>query len=550
MMLRTRVVSMILLFLLITGCGEEEAIQQTGTDQAVPHLKKQGTATQLIVDGKPFLMLAGEVGNSTASDPDYIRPFWDKFQRINMNTVLAPVYWNLVEPEEGTYNFAEVDSLIVNARKHNLKLVLLWFGSWKNSMSCYTPGWVKTDQERFPRARTRSGRGLEILTPFSVENRNADKRAFVALMKHIKEFDRQHHTVVMMQVENEIGMIPEARDYSDPANRAYSDPVPEKLISYLNDHRDNLIPEFREIWRRTGFNAEGTWTEVFGRGVQTDEIFMAWHFSRYVEEIAGAGKEVYPLPVYVNAALIREGEQPGEYPSAGPLPHLMDVWRAGAPSIDFLSPDIYFPNFAEWCRKYHRSGNPLFIPEAGRGSASVAHVFYAIGQHDAMGFSPFSIEDLDPETHRLPESYDVLGQLSSLILQHQGQGTMAGVLLRDDKRKVSVNLGEYTFNISHHFSLPWSQAEEYETWPRTGAIIIERSPHEFIVGGTGVVMTFQPSTPGDPIAGIEWIEEGEYIDGKWVPGRRMNGDQSHQGRHLSIPFGQHNIQHIKLYRYE
>src|SRR5690606_9775274 len=259
---------------------------------------------------------------------------------------------------------------------HGLRLVLLWFGTWKNCMSCYVPAWVKADQGRFPRVQGRDGRGVEILSPFSEENVRADADAFRALMRRLRQVDRGH-TVIMVQVENEIGMIPEARDHSETATRLYQGAVPSELTAYLGERGVELASEVRERWERHGRRMEGSWEEVFGPGLETEEIFMAWHFARYVERVASEGKEELPLPMFVNAALIRPGYLPGQYSSGGPLPHLIDIWRAGAPSIDFLAPDIYFHNFVEWCRRYDAAGNPLFIPETRREAGHAAYAFYA-----------------------------------------------------------------------------------------------------------------------------------------------------------------------------
>jgi len=517
----------------------------------IPHLRKHETATQLIVDDKPFLILGGELGNSSASSLDYMKPIWSKLVNMNLNTVLAPLYWDLIEPEEGRFDLTLVDGLIQDARHYNLRLVLLWFASWKNSMSCYAPTWVKTNQDRFPRAQNKDGNGMEILSAFSDENRKADARAFTALMRHIREVDGQEHTVIMVQVENEIGMIPDARDHSIMANNLFNKPVPKELMDYLQKHKDTLIPEFHKVWQAGGFKTAGTWEEIFGKGLGTDEIFMAWHYACYVNHIVELGKAEYPLPMFVNAALIRPNYKPGQYPSAGPLPHLMDVWRAGGPLIDFLSPDIYFPNFAEWCQKYQRCGNPLFIPEAVRGSESAVNVFYAVGQHDAIGFCPFSIESVsDPENNPIAKSYEVLSQLAPLILENQGKGTMTGVLLDKDNQTQQIQLGNYVLNVSHDYTWAWSSgAKESKQWPRVGGLMISVEPDEYVIAGTGIIVTFTPNSPGGPITGIASIQEGKYIDGRWIGGRWMNGDQSHQGRHLRLPPDNFGIQRIKLYRY-
>lgn len=521
--------------------------QQTSDEH--PHLRKQGSATQLIIDGKPFLMLGGESGNSSASDMEYLNPYWKNFKAMNLNTLLVPVYWELVEPVEGKYDFSLVDSVIVAARDHDMRLVLLWFGSWKNSMSCYAPYWVKKDQQRFPRARDNEGRALEILSPFHDESRDADARAFAALMKHIRSVDGQAHTVIMVQVENEIGMIPDARDYSENANIAFKKQVPPELMKYLEQNRDSLIPEFRQMWQRTNFKSSGTWEEVFGQGLHTDEIFMAWYFARYTNEVAKAAKELYPLPMYVNAALIRPNYKPGQYPSAGPLPHLMDVWRAAAPQIDFLAPDIYFRSFVEWCEKYDRSGNPLFIPEVGNNQ-SPANAFYAFAKHNAMGYSPFAIESLDhPESNPLSKAYDVLTQLEPLILVNQGKEKMMGVLLDSTHHKTQISLGDYRFNVRHEYTWSYAEKSEGET-PRVGGMIIMLARDEFLIAGTGIIVTFETQVNDGSIAGIASIDEGHFVNGNWIPGRRMNGDQSHQGRHLHLPGRTYGIQKVKLYTYK
>ena len=235
----------------------------TGTSTAIPHLRKQGTATQLLVDGKPFLMLAGELRNSNSSSPEYLKPIWPRMVAMHLNTVLSAVQWELIEPQEGKFDFALVDSQIQDAQTYNLRLVFLWFGSWKNGVSSYIPAWVKTNQERFPRVQDKDGKGIETLSTLSTANRDADARAFAALMRHIKEVDT-YHRVVMMQVENEVGVLGDSRDRCAAANQAFAAPVPKELLDYIGSHKDTLHPLLRKAWEAAGSKISGTWEEIFG----------------------------------------------------------------------------------------------------------------------------------------------------------------------------------------------------------------------------------------------------------------------------------------------
>ncbi|MFZ0454015.1 MAG: DUF5597 domain-containing protein [Ignavibacteriaceae bacterium] len=541
----------------------------------IPHLKEQGNTVQLIVNGKPFLMLAGETGNSSASDLNYMNKIWPKIVKMHLNTLVVPVYWELIEPKEGKFDFTLVDSIITAARKYNIKLVFLWFGTWKNSMSCYVPLWIKADEERFPRTRGKSdstsvegnysadGKAEEILTPFNTTNRNTDANAFSNLMEHIREIDEKEQTVVLVQVENEIGMIPDARDYCKSANEAFSADVPEEFINYLSVKKSKLNPFLYDLWEKNGFKTKGSWEEIFGKSLNTDEIFMAWNYAKYANYVAEAGKKEYPLPMYVNAALIRPGYKPGQYPSGGPLPHLMDIWKAAAPDIDFLTPDIYFQNFAEWVAKFDipvsnpgEMFNQFFIPEAGNNQ-SIANAYYAFAQHNVMGYSPFSIESLpDPSDNQVSKGYDVLAQLTPLILSNQGKGTMAGVILDSAGQKAEIKLGDYIFVVNHEYSWSYAPKTEGEN-PRYGGMIIMVSPDEYYVAGRGMVITFRSASNDDKIVGIGSDDEGKFVDlaagqagGKWIPGLRLNGDQTHQGRHIDLPGNTFSIQKVRLYKYK
>ncbi len=516
---------------------------------AQPKLVRNQNTVQLIVHNKPHLILGGELGNSSASSNEYMRPIWPKLKQMNLNTVIAPVYWELMEPTEGQFNFSLVDSLIENARTNGMKLVLLWFGAWKNSMSCYAPTWVKTNTSKFPRALDKNGIKQEILTPFNQKNLDADKKAFVNLMQHIKQTDSKENTVIAVQVENEIGMLPDARSHDEAANASFNGPVPDAFINYLKKNKSGLLPELKSIWESNGYKTSGNWEAIFGKGLSTDEIFMAWYYAKFANEIAAGGKAVYDLPMYVNAALNRAGWKPGQYPSAGPLPHILDVWKAAAPSIDIFAPDFYNPDFKHWCDLYARNLNPLFIPEIRFENGIDAKAFFAFGNYNCLSFSPFSIESTNhPEEEPIAKAYAILKQITPLITAYQPQENVRGFLLSKDSSTQQITLGYYRLTIKHDYTLGWSPEAKNDLWPLTGCIIISVAPGEFYVAGTGAVITVELTVAGKR-AGILSIDEGRFENEKWTAGRRMNGDQDHQGRHVRIPVNEYSIQHVKMYTY-
>ena len=495
--------------------------QPTGwAKNEIPHLVRQGMAVQLIVDGEPFVMLAGELHNSTASSMTYMEPMWDKLVALNLNTVLATVTWELVEPQEGRFDFALVDGLIAGARKHDLKLVLLWFGSWKNGVSSYIPTWVKQDLKRFPRAQGTSGNNKLVLSPMHDASCQADAKAFAALMGHLRKVDGRKHTVVMVQVENEVGLMPESRDRSPVAEVAFAAEVPAELLAYLKAHKGELLPEVKGLWASTNYRESGTWTEVFGDTIWTDELFMAWHMARYIGKVAQAGKVEYPLPIYANAWLVQNDQQkPGDYPSGGPVSRVMDIWRAGAAQIDFLAPDIYLTDFKAVCARYVRSGNPLMIPEARQGPEAARNVFWAVAEHDAMCFAPFGIEDIDV-THPLVASYRVLHELMPLIAEHHGTARMAGVLQQDPSEEgAEIVVGAYRANIRYNRNAKDQTDMAY-------GLIINIAPNEYLIAGNWFEVNFTPVTPGPSHAGILQVWEGHYEEGRWTPGRCLNGDET------------------------
>lgn len=544
-----------------------------------PHLKKQGSATQLIVDQSPFLVLGGELGNSSAASPEDIERIFPKLQRMGLNTVLVPAYWDLTEPEEGKFDFSLTDKVILQARENNMKVVFLWFGAWKNSMSCYAPLWFKQDSQKYPRARTQAGKPLEIASAFSENVYQADSRAFSRWLQHIAEIDNAEGTVIMVQIQNEIGMLEDARDYAEVANEHFHAAVPHTLINYLTKHRKTLHPQMITKWGAQGYKTEGTWQEVFGADLFTDEIFMAWHYALYVERMAKVARTIHSVPLYVNAAMNSRGRLPGEYPSAGPLAHLIDIWHCAAPSIDFLAPDLYDNGFAAWTAQYKLHNNPLFIPEIRMGNNNGVQALYVFGEHDAIGFSPFSIEGgSDAPSAPLVQAYARLRELMPLLTKYQGQQLINGFLFDQSSSERLLERDGLKIRGRHFFTLPWdSRATDGSPWPDGGGLLLKLGELEYLIVGSGIVLEFETesehrirrnlgedgfaatggtATPvenwkGGTRIGIGTVDEIRVADdGSFQYVRRLNGDQTHQGRHVRIPVDDVSILHVKLYEYK
>ncbi len=518
----------------------------------------------------PCPILGGELSNSAATSVADIDEVMPRMRALGLNTVLVPAYWELMEPVEGQFDFTLIDRTIDVARQEHLHVVFLWFGVWKNSMSCYTPGWFKQDTKRFPRAMTAEGKQMEIASCFSDNVLQADLKAFSALMRHIREKDPQREVVIMMQIENEIGMLESARDHSPLAEKAY---LKEK------------------------------WAERYGTDEYADEKFMALSYARYVEHLAKAAREIHDMPLYVNAAMNSRGRRPGEYPSAGPLAHLIDFWHEGAPSIDLLAPDIYDTGFKSWCAQYamplrpqdgerSTSGrllptgrknvkNRLFIPESRCCENSGVRALYAFGEHQAIGFSPFAIDQASPkETESVSRAYSLLRQVFKLPSSGGGGGGSWGLLFDQTDRERIINDDNVVMTCRHYFTLPWDpRATDGTTWPEGGAMLIRLGKYDYLLAGSGVVIDFKTPTEkqqeqqktlgedgfaeaggntsqkankrfsGKRLGLLSVDEVSIADDGTMQYLRRHNGDQTHQGRHARIGVGEWKVLHIKLYEY-
>jgi len=494
----------------------------------IPRIVSANGRHALFVDGAPFLILGAQANNSS-NYPAILPSVWPTIRRLNANTLEMPIAWEQIEPEEGRFDFSFLDTLVAEARENRVRLILLWFATWKNTGLSYAPEWVKRDTRRFPRMIGRDGRARAVLSPFGEQTLAADRRAFVALMRRLREIDPDH-TVVMVQIENETGSYEEPRDRSPAAERAFAAGVPTDLA------------------RRLGARP-GSWQAVFG--ARAEQAFSAWAIARYVDAIATAGKAVLPLPFYCNAALSDpfNPAPPEGTASGGPDWPVIDVWRAAAPHVDFVAPDIYTRDpaaYAAYLDRYARSDNPLFVPETGN-SADYARFFWAAIGRGAIGFSPFGMDGTGYSNYplgadRLDEatleafaaSYRLFAPIARewarIAFEHPTWGVARGA----DGADQSTVMGRW--RITARFGL-WSFGQPEWTWiemrphpdverPVGGAVAAQLGPDEFLVAGSHVRLVFAlaDAAPGESMQFLS-VEEGTFENGRWTMRRRWNGDQ-------------------------
>lgn len=522
------------------GAGLVAALLGTAAPSAppatpLPHIEGGHGRYALVVDGRPYLMLSAQANNS--SNYPYVLPkVWPVLDRLNANTLEIPVAWEQIEPTEGHFDFSWVDTLTTQARDHGKRLVLLWFGTWKNTGPGYAPEWVQLDRKRFPHMVDAKGKTMYALSPYPRTTLDADKRAFTALMTHLRDIDPQN-TVIMVQVENETGTYGSARDHSPAANRMFAGPVPAALASHLHKQA-------------------GTWEQMFGRDAEV--AFHAWAIASYVDQVAAAGKAVKPLPMYVNAALPNHPDtwqDPNTYASGGPDPAVLDVWKAAAPHIDVLGPDIYNPDFHDYMGfldAYQRPDNPLFVPETGNAKPYARYAFAVLGR-GAIGFSPFGmdlsgysnfplgapkVDDDTIATFAFP--FRLFAPLVHLWPTWALQGKTWGVSEPTDpalKHTQTVALGPWKAEVTFgqpQFGKPAPTGNEF---PTGGAAIAELSPGEYIVMGAHARVTFSATDPNKTDAMVQHVEQGYFDkDDHWVSERVWNGDQTDYGLNFtSIP---------------
>jgi len=532
----------ILLPLLLLFCATLAAAQPA----PLPRIETRDGRHALIVDGRPFLMLGAQVNNSS-NYPAMLPEVWPTIRALHANTVEVPIAWEQIEPTEGHFDFSFLDTLLREARENDLRLVLLWFGTWKNTGASYTPEWVKTDTRRFPRMLTRDGGTHYVLSPHGRATLEADRNAFVHLMQHIKDADPRH-TIIMVQVENETGSYRNPRDFSPAAQRLFDGPVPPALARI----------------RRAG-----TWSQVFGP--RADQAFNAWYVARYVDEIAAAGRAVLDLPMYCNASLSDPFTENGaeNTASGGPNWNMIDVWKAAAPHFDLVAPDIYNRDpaaYIAYLDHYLRPDNALMVPETGN-SAEYARFFWPVIGRGAIGFSPFGmdrtgyynyplgadrLDDATIEAFAAPYRLfaPIARDWARLARDHPTWGVAKG----GDGADQSTILGRW--RVTAQFGL-WQFGERDWTWiptrpnpnatrPVGGGVVLQLGPDEFLVAGSDIRMRFAPATADAGSMQYLSVEEGIFVDGAWQMRRRWNGDQTDYGLNFT---GQPVLLRVRLGTY-
>ena len=494
----------------------------------LPTIVEKNGHYALLVDGEPYLMLGVQANNSSAW-PAYLDKVWPAAEALHANTVELPIYWEQLEPAEGKFDFSVVDLILKEAREHHVRLVLLWFGTWKNGSSHYTPEWIKLNQEKYPFLVNEKGETVDSPSPFSTAFLKADRDAFRALMRHVRETDAER-TVLMVQVENESGVWGGVRDYGPEAQKAFASAVPGKLVAGLGKQ-------------------PGTWRQVFGD--EADETFEAWYTATYIEQVADAGKNEYPLPMYVNAAL-RDPFHPGKapsYESGAPTDNNIDLWKIAAPSISVVAPDIYLPEYSKYMKVmelYKRKDNPLLIPETGNSATFARYVFAAIGQ-GALGWAPFGLDysrysnqTEGPEAMEasalkpVAQQYALLAPIARILAKENLEGKVRGASEDPDNHTQKLDFERWQAVVK--YGMPsfgnWMEPKG-NTPPDGGVVILELGPDEFLVAGHHVRVDFTPTfAPGKKRLWLK-VEEGSFdTAGNWKMARIWNGDQTDYGLNL------------------
>lgn len=485
-----------------------------------PRIEKVNGRKVLMVNDRPFMALAGEIHNSSASSLAYMNQVvWPNVNPLNLNTIILPVYWEDIEVVEGIYDFTTIKGLIDQARLNNKKLVVLWFGLWKNGLSTYVPKWVKEDREKYPFVIKNNHEKIYTITPLCQAGAKKDGEAFYQLMKFIREYDEQEQTVIMMQIENEVGILGSDFDYRPEALEMLEQQVPQEVSEYCHQ--------------------VGNWKEVFGD--EAKEYLIAYHYAKTIESIAKRGKEAYDIPYFVNAWIEKFPYRPGNHPTGGPIGRLVPFWKAMASSLVACAPDIYVPNFNHVCDDYTKSQDLLIIPETRQDCMTVSHLIYALGKYNLLCFSPFAIEDfmraeeLDMTVMKnlsidatafdsngtakyLSQVYYLVQGMLPLIYKQTIDQTMQSVMqINEGDRGNLVPFDNCDIKITYK--------NRVDKQPKSVALVIKESDHKAYILGCNITIELVAKLNDDKQLGILELEEGQFIDGVWKRERVLNGDE-------------------------
>ena len=501
------------------------------------------------VNGRPFFPVGGQSHNQSGQSEAHAEKACKAVQKLHGNTVLIPVYWQQVEPEEGRFDFSIVDTLLAQARRYNLKLVLLWFATWKNGDMDYTPSWVKTDSRRFKRVVSPTGHSIWVLSSHCRANLEADEKAFVALCTHLKGIDSQERTVIGLQIENEPGIIGSDRDYGSEAQAIFDSPVPVELTHRLqNAVKGRLF----DLWQKAGGHEHGTWPEVFGP--LAGELFTAWSIAIYIDHLAEAGQAVYRLPMYVNVWLHQDWEVAGEsYPSGGAVHNGLDIYKWFAPHLDLIAPDIYIGDSRTYeaiCATYARDDNPFYVPESGPWGSNAWLMFRAVADFNAIGYHCFGVESIlaeddsiRPESQQVVDSFRCLAAVTPLLLKYQGTGKIHAVVQEENLRSQILPLEGY-LGMVQFGPRPWHR-EAGKIERRGRGLVIQASLDEFYLAGDHFRLKLRrkplPNDALEPARAAHYftllplhhtisVEEGHFNEQEeFVVTHRRNGDEISQG---------------------
>jgi len=402
--------------------------------------------------------------------------------------------------------------------------VLLWFATWKNGSSHYIPLWAKRQPDKFPRIIGKNGRIVDSPSPHSPVALEADLSAFSALMRHLRQRDTER-TVIMMQVQNEPGSWGSVRDYSPAAEKLFAEPVPGELLKALG----------------TTAPAGANWAAAFGP--DADEYFHAWSIARFVGQVAAAGKKEYPLPMYANAAL-RDPISPGPagtYESGGPTDNVLSIWKAAAPALDVLAPDIYQNDPARYRKVlelYARPDNALMVPETG-GRAGYPRLFFAALGRGAIGWAPFGLDytsySTEPQgTPRMAEealapivlNYQMLAPIMREAARLNFEGQLQAVAEEPGQARQTMDFGNWKAVVTFGAGGRNNSANGNPT-PIGRALVAKLGENEFLVTVAYGKIAFTSSSGAH--TDFLRVEEGSYENGVFKPIRIWNGDETDYG---------------------